>query len=138
MSPSMKPILASKVESTIWVNSNGKEVVQERMQTSDDDRSNSMETDDELPIRFGSIPKDFSVNMAFMLPATFKANEGQSPIIKGDVEESDEPMAEIVDKKIKPKGLSNVKTKAEELPFDNLRRETDTNKNMCFLINTQV
>ena len=29
------------------------------------------------------------MNVAFTLPATFKAKEGQSPIIRGDVEEKD-------------------------------------------------
>ena len=37
----------------------GKEVVQARMQISDNDRLDSIETNDELPIQFGSIPRDF-------------------------------------------------------------------------------
>ena len=59
------------------------------------------------------------------MPATFKAKEGQSLIIKGDVEERDSSMADIVDKKIKLEGSFNAKTKLEELPVDNLNRDSD-------------
>ena len=76
VSPSMKPVWASIVELTIRVNSKGKEVVREWMQTSNDDRSNTIETDDELSIQFGSILKEFLMNIAFTLLATFKAKEG--------------------------------------------------------------
>ena len=47
---STKPELASKVESSSNTGNKGKEVVRERMQISDDDRSNSIKTNDELPI----------------------------------------------------------------------------------------
>ena len=46
------------------------------MPTSDDEKSDSMETEDEMPIQFGTVPlHNFSVNMAFTLPATFRAKE---------------------------------------------------------------
>ena len=72
ISLSIKLVLASKVESTISVNSKGKEVVQEPMQTSDEERSDSIETDEELLIQLGSIPpSNFLMNMAFTLLAMF-------------------------------------------------------------------
>ena len=93
MTPSAKPVLASKVESSSSAGYKGKEVIQERMQISNDDRSDSIVTYDELLIQFGSISKDFLVNMTFTLPATFRAKELQSPAIKGDVEEKEAPIA---------------------------------------------
>ena len=82
------------------------------MQTSDVERSDSVETDEEL-FQFDNIPRDFLMNIAFTLPATFKAKEGQPPVIKGDVKENDVPMAEIVDKIDDPEGLLSLKTKLE-------------------------
>ena len=67
----------------------GKEVVLEQMQILDDDRSNSIETNDKLPIQFESIPKDFLVNMAFTLPVMFRTKKGQSLVITGDIKEED-------------------------------------------------
>ena len=104
-------MLASKVVSTISASSKGNEIVWEKIQILDDERSNSIETNEEFPIQFGSIPREFSVNMAFTLPVMFKANEGQSPVIKGDVKENDAPMAEIVDKKDAVEGLLILKSK---------------------------
>ena len=43
-----KSVLASKVESTS--RNKGKEVIRESMQASDEERSDSMETEDEMPI----------------------------------------------------------------------------------------
>ena len=95
VSTSMKPILASKVESTS--KGKGKEVIRDSIPTSDDEKSESMETEDEMPIQFGTIPPhNFSVNMAFTLPAMLRAKEGQAPTIKGDVEEGDTPAAEMI------------------------------------------
>ena len=69
-------MLASKVELTISTRNKGKEVLQEPMQTSDEERSDSMEIDDELLIQFSSIPpSNILVNIAFTLPATFWAKE---------------------------------------------------------------
>ena len=72
------------------------------MQTSDEERSNSVEIDEELPIQLDSI-SNFLMNMAFTLLATFKAREGQSPSIDGDVEEKEAPTAKIVGEKDEPK-----------------------------------
>ena len=97
VSSSMKLALASKVESVISGRNKGKEAIPEPMQTSDEGRSDLMETDDELPIQLGSIPpSNFSMNMAFTLPATFRAKEGKSPVIKGDIEDVDMPTAKFV------------------------------------------
>ena len=93
------PMLASKVETTTSGSTKGKEIVQKKMQISDDERSDSIKTNEELPIQFSSILRDFSVNMALTLPVMFKANESQSLVIKGVVEEKDALMAKIVDKK---------------------------------------
>ena len=76
ISSSTKPILVSKVDTT--VSNKGNEVVRKAIQTSEGEKSDSIETDDELSIQFGNIPRDFSVNMKFTLPGTFKAKEGQS------------------------------------------------------------
>ena len=45
---SKKPILASKVESTS--RGKGKEVIRDPVLTSNDEKSDSMETEDEMPI----------------------------------------------------------------------------------------
>ena len=126
MSPSTKLVLASKVGSTISANSKGKDVIRGRMQTSDNERSDSIEIDEELSIQFGSIPRDFLVNTTFILITTFKAKERQSPVIKGDVKQNDTPMAEMIDKKDEPEGLSSTKTKLKEFPVECLNKETDS------------
>ena len=58
ISLSTKLVLASKVESTISDSSKGKELVQEIMQTSNGERSDSIEIDEELLIQFDSVPRD--------------------------------------------------------------------------------
>ena len=95
------------------------------MQTLEYKRSDSIETDDELPIQFGSMPKDLSVNMAFTLLATFRSEEGQSPSIKEDIEEQDAHMKKLVNPKDEPKRASNVKTKLEEFLVECLKNETN-------------
>ena len=43
-----------------------------------------METDDELPIQFGTIPpSDFSINIAFTLPKTFRARKANPQSLRG-------------------------------------------------------
>ena len=75
MSSSRKPKIASKVESTS--RRKGKEVIRDPMPMSENGESDSMETEDEMPIQFGTLlPSNFLVNMAFTLPATFKAKKG--------------------------------------------------------------
>ena len=50
ISSSTKPMLASKVESTINASNKGKEMVQEMMQTLDDERSDLIKIHEELLI----------------------------------------------------------------------------------------
>ena len=119
-----KPVLASKVETNISNNSKGKELVQELMQTSEEERSNSIETDEDLPIQFSNIPRDFSVNMTCILLETFKAKEGKSSVIKGDVEEKEIPMAVIIDKRDGPKGLLSPKFELEVFLIEELDKKT--------------
>ena len=57
------------------------------MQTLEDKKSDSIETNDEFLIRFDNIPRDLSVNMIFTLLATIKAKKGQSLVMCGDIEE---------------------------------------------------
>ena len=135
ISSSTKPMPASKME--ITVSNKGKEVVwgSERpecgferskisnlkgIQTSEDERSNSIETDDELMIQFSSVSRDFSLNMTFRLPATFKAKEGQSSIMCRDVEEKEIPTTVII----------KVKDEIRPMPSPKLKSEKSTNKGM--------
>ena len=53
VSLSTKPVLASKVETIVGSGSKGKEVIREAMQTSEYERSNLTETNEELSIQFG-------------------------------------------------------------------------------------
>ena len=46
------------------------------MQILDNEKLDSIETDEELSIQFSGIPRDFSMNMAFTLLIMFKVKEG--------------------------------------------------------------
>ena len=70
----------------------------EAIQTLEDERSNPIETDDETLIQLSSVPRDFSINMALILPTTFMVNEGQSLVMCGDVEEKETPTGVMIEK----------------------------------------
>ena len=119
-----KPVLASKVESIS--KNKGKEVIQESMKTSDEEISDSMETEDEIPFQFDTLPpSNFSLNMAFTLPTTFSVKEGQSLTIKGDIEEGDASSASMVVEENGSKEPSNVETKLEEYLIEHVKSETN-------------
>ena len=63
--------------------------------------------------------------MVFTLPAMFRAKEGQSLVIMGDVKEEDALMAEIVNKKDELKRPSSGMTKMKEFPIECLKKITD-------------
>ena len=88
-------MIASKVESIS--RSKGKEVLRDPVPMSENEESDLVEIEDEMSIQFGTLPpSNLSVNMAFTLPATFKAKEGQPPTFKGDVEEDEAASASMV------------------------------------------
>ena len=94
------------------------------MPVSKNEKSDSMETEDEVPIQFGTLsPSNFSVNMAFTLPATFRAKEGQTPTIKGDIEEGNSPSASMVVEGNRSKEPSNIEAKLEEFPIDQMKND---------------
>ena len=95
------------------------------MQTLEDERSDSIEIDEELSIYFDSITRDFSVNMTFTFPNTFKAKEGQSSVIYGDVEKKETPTTAIIEEKDKPRCSPSPKAESEKFPTQELEKKIE-------------
>ena len=63
--------------------------------------------------------------MTFILPATFKAKEGQSSIMYRDVEENETPMALIIEGKDEPRRSPYPKSESEKLPTEWLEKKIE-------------
>ena len=94
------------------------------MHTLKDERSDSIETNDELPIQFDNILRDFSVNMTFTLPSNFKAKKVQSLVMHRDVEGNEGPMVVIVEEKDEPRGTPSLKPELGKFPIESLEKKT--------------
>ena len=82
------------------------------MQTLKDKQLDSMEIDEEPLIQFRSVFRDFLVNIAFTLPATFMVKERQSSVLI-DVEEN-ETSTTVIIKRDEPSTTPNQKLELEE------------------------